>query len=188
MNLNNGARYLGRMGCTNGGNRVKILALDPGDTYTGYCFIDQETLRPIRFGKEANHIVLLMVQLEAYDFLVIERVASYGMAVGKHVFETCEWVGRFSQASTSPVGYIYRQDEKLHICHDSRAKDANIRRALIDRFAKKDLKTGKGTKKSPDWFYQFYSDVWAAYAAGITYIETEMTGRASGKVEKDSGV
>ena len=105
---------------------MKVLALDPGDTYTGYCFIDQETLRPIRFGKEANHIVLLMVQLEAYDFLVIERVASYGMAVGKHVFETCEWVGRFSQASTSPVGYIYRQDEKLHICHDSRAKDANI--------------------------------------------------------------
>lgn len=167
---------------------MKVLALDPGDTYTGYCFIDQETLRPIRFGKEANHIVLLMVQLEAYNFLVIERVASYGMAVGRNVFETCEWVGRFSQASTAPVGYIYRQDEKLHICHGSRAKDANIRRALIDRFAKKDLKTGKGTKKSPDWFYQFYSDVWAAYAAGITCIETEMTGRASGKVEKDSGV
>lgn len=167
---------------------MKVLALDPGDTYTGYCFIDRETLRPIRFGKEANHIVLLMVQLEAYNFLVIERVASYGMAVGKHVFETCEWVGRFSQASTSPVGYIYRQDEKLHICHDSRAKDANIRRALIDRFAIKDQKNGKGSKKDPDWFYQFYSDVWAAYAAGITYIETEMKERASGKVEKDSGV
>lgn len=167
---------------------MKVLALDPGDTYTGYCFIDRETLRPIRFGKEPNHIVLLLVQLEAYDFLVIERVASYGMAVGKHVFETCEWVGRFSQASTAPVGYIYRQNEKLHICHDSRAKDANIRRALIDRFATKGLKNGKGTKRDPDWFYQFYSDVWAAYAAGITYVETEMTGRASGKVAKDSGV
>ena len=167
---------------------MKVLALDPGDTYTGYCFIDQETLRPIRFGKEANHIVLLMVQLEAYDFLVVERVASYGMAVGKHVFETCEWVGRLSQASTAPVGYIYRQDEKLHICHDSRAKDANIRRALIDRFATKDLKNGKGSKKDPDWFYQLYSDVWAAYAAGITYIETEMKERASGKMEKNPRV
>lgn len=165
---------------------MKILALDPGDVYTGYCFIDRDTLRPIRFGKEANHIVMLLVQLEAYDWLVIERVASYGMAVGRNVFETCEWVGRFSQASHAPVGYIYRQDEKLHICHDSRAKDANIRRALIDRFAQKDLKNGKGTKKDPDWFYQFYSDVWAAYAAGITYIETEMDANARGTMETDS--
>lgn len=188
MNLNNGARSLRRMGCTNGGNRVKILALDPGDTYTGYCFIDQETLRPIRFGKEANHIVLLMVQLEAYDFLVIERVASYGMAVGKHVFETCEWVGRYTQAATAPAGYIYRKEVVLHICNSPRGNDASIRRALIDRFATHDRTNGKGSKKHPDFFFGFRADMWAAYAAGLAYIETEMTGRASGKVEKDSGV
>lgn len=152
---------------------MRVLALDPGDTQTGYCFIDSETLRPIRFGKEDNQSVLLLVQLEAYDLLVSERVASYGMAVGRNVFETCEWVGRYTQASHAPVVYIYRQEEKLHICHDSRAKDSNIRRALIDRFAQHDLKNGRGTKKKPDWFYGFKKDVWAAYAAGITYIEKE---------------
>ena len=152
---------------------MRVLALDPGDTQTGYCFIDAETLRPIRFGKEDNQSVLLLVQLEAYDLLVSERVASYGMAVGRNVFETCEWVGRYTQASHAPVVYIYRQEEKLHICHDSRAKDSNIRRALIDRFAQHDLKNGRGTKKKPDWFYGFKKDVWAAYAAGITYIEKE---------------
>lgn len=152
---------------------MRVLALDPGDTQTGYCFIDAETLRPIRFGKEDNQIVLLLVQLEAYDLLVSERVASYGMAVGRSVFETCEWVGRYTQASHAPVVYIYRQEEKIHICHDSRAKDSNIRRALIDRFAQHDLKNGRGTKKKPDWFYGFKKDVWAAYAAGITYIEKE---------------
>lgn len=152
---------------------MRVLALDPGDTQTGYCFIDAETLRPIRFGKEDNQRVLLLVQLEAYDLLVSERVASYGMAVGRSVFETCEWVGRYTQASHAPVVYIYRQEEKIHICHDSRAKDSNIRRALIDRFAQHDLKNGRGTKKKPDWFYGFKKDVWAAYAAGITYIEKE---------------
>lgn len=152
---------------------MRVLALDPGDTQTGYCFIDADTLRPLRFGKEDNQSVLLLVQLEAYDLLVSERVASYGMAVGRNVFETCEWVGRYTQASHAPVVYIYRQEEKIHICHDSRAKDSNIRRALIDRFAQHDLKNGRGTKKKPDWFYGFKKDVWAAYAAGITYIEKE---------------
>lgn len=152
---------------------MRVLALDPGDTQTGYCFIDVDTLRPLRFGKEDNQSVLLLVQLEAYDLLVSERVASYGMAVGRNVFETCEWVGRYTQASHAPVVYIYRQEEKIHICHDSRAKDSNIRRALIDRFAQHDLKNGRGTKKKPDWFYGFKKDVWAAYAAGITYIEKE---------------
>ena len=152
---------------------MRVLALDPGDTQTGYCFIDVDTLRPLRFGKEDNQSVLLLVQLEAYDLLVSERVASYGMAVGRSVFETCEWVGRYTQASHAPVVYIYRQEEKIHICHDSRAKDSNIRRALIDRFAQQDLKNGRGTKKKPDWFYGFKKDVWAAYAAGITYIEKE---------------
>ena len=167
---------------------MRVLALDPGDTQTGYCFIDTDTLRPLRFGKEDNQNVLLLVQMETYDLLVSERVASYGMAVGRNVFETCEWVGRYTQASHAPVAYIYRQEEKLHICHDSRAKDSNIRRALIDRFAQHDLKNGRGTKKRPDWFYGFRKDVWAAYAAGITYIETEMKERASGKMEKDSRV
>ena len=151
---------------------MKVLAIDPGNRQSAWCMIDGETLKPLSFGKEENQVVLDAVQHRSYDSIVIERVASYGMAVGRDVFETCEWVGRFTQAARVPPDYVYRQEEKLHICGDSRAKDTNIRRALIDRFAQHDIKNGKGTKKNPDWFYGFSADVWQAYAVAVTYVET----------------
>ena len=151
---------------------MKVLSIDPGNRNSAWCMIDGETLKPLSFGKEENRVVLAAVQHLSYDSIVIERVASYGMAVGRDVFETCEWVGRFTQAARVPPDYVYRQEEKLHICGDSRAKDTNIRRALIDRFAQHDIKNGKGTKKNPDWFYGFSADVWQAYAVAVTYVET----------------
>jgi hypothetical protein len=44
-----------------------------------------------------------------------------------------------------------------------KAKDGNIRQALIDRFGV------VGTKKNQGWFYGFSGDIWSAYAVGITY-------------------
>ena len=81
-----------------------------------------------------------------FDKVIIEMIASYGMAVGKEVFDTCVWIGRFKQISESQdieVEYIYRKDEKINICNSMKAKDSNIRQALIDRFG------DVGTKKNP---------------------------------------
>jgi hypothetical protein len=99
------------------------------------------------------------------------------MAVGQNVFDTCVWIGRFLQKFTDCGGdtaaYIYRMDERMAICHDSKANDTNIRRALIDRFAEHDKQTGKGTKNNPDWFFGFRADIWMAYAVGVTFIEKQ---------------
>ena len=81
-----------------------------------------------------------------YDLLVIEMIASYGMTVGQTVFETCVWIGRFVEiASFNNIKfeYIYRKDEKMNLCYSMKAKDSNIRQALIDRFGP------VGTKKNP---------------------------------------
>lgn len=156
-----------------------ILSFDPGNEYTAYCLIDDDR-RPIEHGKVKNEEALDYIykfyntHARELDAVVIEMVASYGMAVGASVFWTCVMIGRLTEAAKVvgiPVDYIYRIEEKSLICHDSKAKDANIRQALIDRYAQHDKKNGKGTKKNPDWFYGFAADQWAAYAVGVSWME-----------------
>lgn len=155
---------------------MTILALDPGNTQTGYAVLEMPEFRLIKFGKADNTSLLTLVAnsdiLYDVDAVAIEMIDSFGMAVGREVFETCVWIGRFHQASDHPnTHYVYRKEEKEILCGSLRAKDANIRRALIDRYARHDLKNGKGTKGNPDVFYGVSKDVWAAIAVGVTYYE-----------------
>lgn len=149
-----------------------ILAIDPGNVESAYVLMDDETYRPVEFDKVENHELLSKESQLEYDALVVEMVASYGMAVGKEVFQTCVWIGRFIQLAEQrgkPWYAIYRKDEKMNLCGSMQAKDSNIRQALVDRFGK--TASGKGTKKDPDFFYGFRQDVWAAFAVGTTFID-----------------
>ena len=125
---------------------MKILAIDPGNIHSAYCLIDSDTYKPLEFGKIENRNLRYGLYNAEYDLLIIEMIASYGMAVGKEVFETCVWIGRFEELALSRTiitKHIYRKDEKMNICHSMRAKDSNIRQALIDRFGT------VGTKENP---------------------------------------
>jgi hypothetical protein len=90
---------------------MQILAIDPGNEESAYTVIDSETYRPVEFGKERNSRVLARAIADGhkYDEAVIEMVASYGMPVGKEVFETCVWIGRFHQALDVTVCHMYRK-------------------------------------------------------------------------------
>jgi len=161
-----------------------LLAIDPGNAESAYVVIDDKC-RPVNFGKLRNQDLLTHIGSIAHEVetAAIEMVASYGMAVGADIFDTCVWIGRFYQVLVGPISsvptrLIKRLQIKTHHCHSAKANDANIRQALIDRFAPGERNYGKGTQKEPGWFFGFHSDVWAAYALAV-YVADVATDRGS---------
>lgn len=150
---------------------MKILALDPGTTQTGWCLLDDG--QPIAFGVLENQKMLDEIR-STYDadVMAVEMIASYGMAVGREVFETCVWIGRFVEAWRDPdaVKLVYRKEVKMHLCGTNKAKDANIRQALIDSYPATGGGTTPqiGTKSKPGPLYGVSSHVWPALGVAVT--------------------
>ena len=159
---------------------MMLLAVDPGTTESAFCLMDEKCNVHDK-GKIGNDQLLQYIMLNAarIDHLACEMVACYGMAVGAEVFETCTMIGKIERTAELkgiPHSRIFRTEEKMCICYSVRANDSNIRRALIDRFAKHDMERGIGTKNSPDHFYGFKKDIWAAFAVGVTYLDKVQRG------------
>jgi hypothetical protein len=157
----------------------RLLAIDPGTTHSGWvrcALVPGETVHPLAVldgGVLPNGEMLDYIQGQYHPWVALEMIASYGMAVGKEVFETVRWIGRFQQACSRPddVRLVYRKDVKLHLCGNPRAKDANIRQAIIDLYGGK--AEAIGTVKKPGPLYGVKSHAWAALAVALTAAETK---------------
>lgn len=135
-----------------------IIGIDPGNKETAIALIsggeviDHVYLRndaALHFIKGASSI---------YDAeIYCEMIASYGMPVGKSIFDTCLFIGRIIQLLPD-VKLITRNVVKNAICHSSKAKDSNIRQALIDIYGE------VGTKKNQGGTFGISGDKWAALA------------------------
>ena len=89
-----------------------ILSIDPGSDRSAWLIYDSEK-RYIQFAamldnEEITQSLENSSPLVGFDILVIECIESFGMPVGKSVFETCYWVGRFMQAYKGKVERVYR--------------------------------------------------------------------------------
>jgi hypothetical protein len=152
---------------------MKIFAIDPGTTKSAWLYMEDGTIKT--FGINENHQVVEIVRKLPADYrLVYEMFACYGMAVGAAVFETVLWTGRFVQAAPCEVRRLYRKDVKMHLCNSMRAKDGNVRQAIIDRYpASGGGKTPQiGIQSIPGPLYGVSKDVWSALALAITFKET----------------
>ena len=158
---------------------MRILAIDPGNRESAYVIFNGEKV--IAKGKGANRIVeQALFMRRGIDVVLIEMVASYGMPVGADVFETCVQIGRFQRIleAGKDVHLVYRKDVKHHHCGTSKAKDSNIRQALVDKYAKGASNYGKGTKAKPGFFYGFRADIWQAFAIAAYWHETHQPAKA----------
>jgi hypothetical protein len=153
---------------------MTILGIDPGTTESQLLVLAGSRILERNFA--SNHAILadiprlLAVHRPA---VCIEGVQGMGMIVGQEVFDTAVWVGRYFQQcenhGTIPA-IVFRRTVKLHICGNPRAKDGNIRQALIDRFGGKERAIGK--KATPGPLYGVSSHAWSALALAITFAET----------------
>lgn len=149
-----------------------ILALDPGPVQTGWAIT--EGTEYVRGGIMQNADMLDFVRrVPNISVLAIEMIASYGMAVGAEVFNTCTWIGRFEHAWFTVREHwpqrVFRQQVKLFLCHSPKAKDANVRQAILDLYPS----TGGGqtpqvgTKKKPGPLFGVSSHVWPALGVAL---------------------
>jgi len=156
---------------------MQIISIDPGSAESAFVLLNDD--RVIEHGKEANDGILLRLRRGWQTLTVpvaIEGIASYGMPVGKEVFDTCMWSGRFREAWENrgrAVEIIYRREVKLFHCETARANDANIRAALIDRYGPgKDIAIGK--KSAPGPLFGLKGDEWSALAIAVAAMRRQV--------------
>jgi hypothetical protein len=152
---------------------MRILGIDPGPKQSAFVNWDSEAQKIISKGISLNDDLAVSLR-HALDYqvdrLCVEMIASMGMPVGKEVFETVLFIGQVKEIWSrlyplNAVHLIYRREIKIHFCQSMRAKDGNIRQALIDRLGV------PGVKKSPGKLYRVKADEWQALALCIFFQE-----------------
>lgn len=144
-----------------------VLAIDPGNVESAFCKLKGKIIYETQ--KIPNELMLGVLENTQYDHVAIEMIASYGMAVGASVFDTCVFIGRIIQCSKTTPTLIARIQVKSHICHSGKAKDANIRQALIDLFGP------PGKKSAPGPTFGISADMWSALAIAETFRSGDYT-------------
>lgn len=140
-----------------------ITAIDPGTeksavlTLSHGCACNPEIMDNSKVLEAARNGAFI----NGSGLVAIEMIACYGMPVGREVFETCLLIGRLLEAlerDKIPTRLVYRRDVKIHLCGSMKAKDANIRQALIDKYG------APGTKRNPGPTFGVTSHLWSALA------------------------
>jgi hypothetical protein len=145
-----------------------ILAIDPGPRLSAYVELAGAAI--VAHGKISNLELLQMLRArEPSGPLVVEMVAPYGKPVGREVFETCVWIGRYLEAWRGVGRLLERREVKqalgLRAGGSKAATDADVRSALIVRWG------GQGGKRAraPAALAGIVDDEWAALAVAVAW-------------------
>lgn len=176
---------------------MMVLGIDPGSVHSGVVLYDEDRAKVISSGDVDNDTLLNVLRLGFWGSFVltdcdlaIEDIEGMGQMVGRDVFETCVWIGRFIEAwehgyEQKKAHRISRGDEKVVLCGRKtvlnpktgkrmNVSDSMIRAAIIDRFPS--TGGGKipqiGIVKNKGPLFGVSGHAWSALAVVLTYLET----------------
>lgn len=175
-----------------GSTRSALVGLDDHG-FTGARWSDNYGLPTIvekLLAPNAEILEAIAKLAHAFDVLAIEQMRARGMPTANEELDTVEWSGRFIQRwcdSPGPREWKHgittreREDEreatvrripraavKLALCGSVRARDSNIRAALLDLYGGK---SARGCKAAPGPLYKLKADLWSALAVGVTALQ-----------------
>ena len=162
---------------------IYILGIDPGPVKSGYIFLslsNENIFNRIDKNHVENNKMKRIIISKCIKFnnieIVVETIVSYGTVMSQATIGTSIWAGRFLQMVedvNKKVSFLSRPDVKMNLCKDSRAKKANMKQAIKDRFGE------YGTKKNPGRLYSLKTNlekgvlehIWASFQLAISYID-----------------
>lgn len=158
-----------------------VTAVDPGYQQSAILWLDLQQRVLTGFQTSSNEdIVATLENSLGTDPLVIEQIESFGKPVGREVFDTVFWAGRFYQAwnghHIDRAVLLSRRTVKTHLCRSASANDAHVRQALLDRFGPGKARA-VGLKRTPGPLYGLSADGWAALALAVVWTERERPDR-----------
>jgi len=141
----------------------RYIAIDPGNTQSGVVYTNEplpgsqhvvtgENMPNDALREFLQSARLSAIRHELQDYLCVEYMVPRGMPTAAEEMDTMYELGRMVSAyygtdSDERVIKIPRHRVKSEICASPRAKDSNIRQALIDMYGGQDVAIGG--KKCP---------------------------------------
>lgn len=150
---------------------MQILAMDPGTEQSAFVLFRDGILAERGIVPNGEICGMISTVWRRADLLALEFVQSFGMPVGREIFEMVWWMGKFSHAAeiiNIPVKRIARQKIKSFITGLPGGNDAAVRRALILRY-------GGANKGQP--LEGIKNDMWSALAVACYVDEAIKLGR-----------
>lgn len=159
---------------------MRLLAIDPDPNGGSWVFVDQDgKLFGYAWRDSIDNIVETEMQWPFLRHTVVEDLQSYGMPVGASVFDTAKMIGEMRRGARVALLHFHlsltRPKIKTALCGTPRAKDANVRAALIDLYGgSREIAIGR--KATPGPLYGVSKDVWAALALAVVWLQTQKLG------------
>jgi Holliday junction resolvasome RuvABC endonuclease subunit len=146
--------------------RTAIVGVDPGPVESAYAIVT-EGQQVLRADKVGNESLIERIRQDPPAHVAIESIQSYGMAVGRSVFDTCFFIGeliRTCKDAGIPFTLYPRPEYTRRICGVGKVNDAVLRQALLLRF-------GGDRKGEPLAALKGNSDKRSAFAVAIYHLD-----------------